>query len=53
MINGCFRGHRGVHTKKTKTTKMDLTPTKKYTKSYKKFETPVRFKNPQGNGTRG
>ena len=37
---------------KTKTTKMDLNPTKKYTKSHKTW-TPVRFKNPQGNETRG
>ena len=46
MINWCFRGHRGVQTQKT-ATKMDLDPTKKYTKSHKTW-TPVRLKIRKG-----
>ena len=41
MINGCFRGHRGVHTKK------GLRSNKKYTKSQKTW-TPVRLKIRKG-----
>ena len=41
MLNGCCRGHRGVHQK------MDLGPIKKYTKSHKIW-TPVRLKIRKG-----
>ena len=46
MINGCFRGHRGVHPK-IKTIKMDLGPIKDIKKSHKIW-TPARLKIRKG-----